>query len=117
MMQRFLILTISWFGLQVTALAEPVVIRAGGYVDVRAGELVSPAEIVVDEGLIRAVNPNQSPEGGDAQEWSHAPFDLHFNLVEEWQCSEVLPDKGDISNAPNHAALLGDILEVTGSPV
>jgi imidazolonepropionase-like amidohydrolase len=36
--------------------AEPVAIQAAGYVDVRAGKLVTPALIVVDDGRIVAVN-------------------------------------------------------------
>ena len=45
------------------ALAEPVVIEAGGYVDVVAGKLVRPAVIVVDGERIAAVNPAVPPAG------------------------------------------------------
>ena len=34
--------------------AEPVAIQAAGYVDVRTGELVTPALVVVDEHRSRA---------------------------------------------------------------
>jgi imidazolonepropionase-like amidohydrolase len=43
--------------------AEPVAIQAAGYVDVRAGELVTPALIVVDDGRIVAVNSAKTQGG------------------------------------------------------
>jgi imidazolonepropionase-like amidohydrolase len=42
--------------------AEPVAIRAAGYVDVRAGELVTPALIVIDGERILAVNQADAPD-------------------------------------------------------
>jgi imidazolonepropionase-like amidohydrolase len=45
--------------------AEPVAIQAAGYVDVRAGELVTPALIVVDDGRIVAVNTAKIPDGAN----------------------------------------------------
>jgi len=46
-----------------SADAEPVAIQAAGYVDVRAGKLVTPALIVVDDGRIVAVNTAKAPDG------------------------------------------------------
>jgi imidazolonepropionase-like amidohydrolase len=43
--------------------AEPVAIQAAGYVDVRAGELVAPALIVVEDERIVAVNAAKAPDG------------------------------------------------------
>ena len=43
--------------------AEPVAIQAAGYVDVRAGELVTPALIVVDGERIAAVKNASAPDG------------------------------------------------------
>jgi imidazolonepropionase-like amidohydrolase len=43
--------------------AEPVAIQAAGYVDVRAGELVTPALIVVDGERIAAVKNVSAPDG------------------------------------------------------
>jgi imidazolonepropionase-like amidohydrolase len=45
------------------ANAEPVAIQAAGYIDVRAGELVRPALVVVDDGRIVAVNSATAPDG------------------------------------------------------
>ena len=47
------------------ARAETVVIRAGGYLDVEKGRLISPATVVVEDGRITAVNPKSVP--GDAR--------------------------------------------------
>jgi imidazolonepropionase-like amidohydrolase len=60
----------AWFATHLAALiaphsadAEPVAIQAAGYVDVRAGKLVTPALIVVDDGRIVAVNTAKAPDG------------------------------------------------------
>ncbi len=66
--------------------AEPVAIQAAGYVDVRAGELVSPALIVVDDGRIVAVNTAKVPDGAktiDLGELILMPgmIDVHTHLA------------------------------------
>ena len=43
--------------------AESVVVEAGGYVDVVAGRIVSPAVVVVEGDRIAAVNPPAKPAG------------------------------------------------------
>jgi len=40
----------------------PTLIQAKGYVDVDKGRLVSPANILIENGLIKAINPNELPE-------------------------------------------------------
>jgi imidazolonepropionase-like amidohydrolase len=45
------------------ALSEPTVISAKAYLDVDRGRLVEPATIVIDEGVITAVNPSSVPTG------------------------------------------------------
>ena len=57
----FFILTIS----PLFALAQPTVIRAGALLDVRTGELVRPAVVVVEDGLIQSVNPASVPTGAE----------------------------------------------------
>ena len=44
--------------------AETVVLKADRMLDVRAGEIISPATVIVSEGMITAVNPDELP--GDA---------------------------------------------------
>jgi imidazolonepropionase-like amidohydrolase len=45
--------------------AQNLIIHAKAYVDVRAGKLVAPANIVVEDGLIKAINPKTLPEGAE----------------------------------------------------
>lgn len=45
------------------AAAQPTVVNAGSYVDVDRGRLISPATIVVEEGVITAINPRSTPRG------------------------------------------------------
>lgn len=48
-----------------TALAEEQVLRAASYLDVETGDLVSPANIVIEDGMITAVNPDSLPDGAE----------------------------------------------------
>lgn len=50
-------LTLCLIVVTTTALFDPVVVKARGFVDVRAGQLVTPANILVEDGLIQAINP------------------------------------------------------------
>jgi imidazolonepropionase-like amidohydrolase len=43
------------------AMAETVLIKANGYVDVDRGRLVTPAVVLVEDGLISSVNPRGQP--------------------------------------------------------
>jgi len=45
------------------AVAEPVILSAKAYLDVDRGRLVEPALVVIDEGIISAVNPSSIPSG------------------------------------------------------
>ncbi len=47
----------------IPALAEPIVVSAKAFLDVDSGRLVEPAEIVIEEGFITAVNPSTVPSG------------------------------------------------------
>lgn len=59
---RALILFFATAIFAATASAHPVVINADAYFDSVAGEMVSPAVIVVNHGEIIAVNPESTPE-------------------------------------------------------
>jgi len=66
--------------------AEPVAIQAAGYVDVRTGELVTPALVVVDDGRIAAVNPAKAPDGAKTIELGDlilmpGMIDVHTHLA------------------------------------
>lgn len=43
-------------------LADTVLLKAKGYIDVAQGKLVTPAEILVEDGMIRSVNAREWPE-------------------------------------------------------
>ena len=45
------------------ALSEPIAVRAKAYLDVDRGRLVEPATIVIEDGVISAVNPTDIPAG------------------------------------------------------
>lgn len=49
------------FLLSASSQADSVLLRAQGFVDVRKGELVTPAEILVEDGFIRSINGPQAP--------------------------------------------------------
>ena len=44
------------------AVAQDAVLRAERMLDVRSGEIVSPAVVVIENGMIAAVNPDNPPE-------------------------------------------------------
>ena len=46
-----------------TAIAEPIIVNAKAYLDVDRGRLVEPAVIVIEAGVITAVNPGSIPSG------------------------------------------------------
>jgi imidazolonepropionase-like amidohydrolase len=80
------------------AAADPTIIRAASYLDVDSGKLVSPALIVVEEGLIQAVNPESLPDGApsiDLGDLTLLPglIDVHTHLTYEitpgWETEPV----------------------------
>lgn len=69
-----------------SAWAETTVLRAKAYLDVEAGEIVSPAVVVIEDGRIVAVNPGSVPDGGrtiDLGDLTLVPglTDLHTHLT------------------------------------
>ena len=48
-----------------TAAGQTTVVRAERMLDVRSGRIVSPAALVVSDGLIHAVNPASLPSNAD----------------------------------------------------
>ena len=49
--------------LHLTAQAQTTLLKAKSYVDVRSGKLISPANILIQGGLITTINPKTIPEG------------------------------------------------------
>ena len=53
-----MLLSLLWAGI---AAADPVILRAAQMVDVERGEIVRPAELVIEDGIITEVNPASLP--------------------------------------------------------
>ena len=47
----------------ISLAGDVTIVRAGGYLDVREGRMVQPAEIVIEGNRIAAVNPEELPDG------------------------------------------------------
>ncbi|MCB1613732.1 MAG: amidohydrolase family protein, partial [Xanthomonadales bacterium] len=60
-MPKFLVL-LFLACLPLGADARPLLLKADAYLDVQSGKLIKPAEILVDEGRIVAINREQWPD-------------------------------------------------------
>ncbi|MBT4522254.1 MAG: amidohydrolase family protein [Halieaceae bacterium] len=68
------------------ALADPVVLKADRMLDIEAGKMIGPASVVVDNGLIVAVNPVELPLGARVIELGDMTLlpglmDMHTHLT------------------------------------
>ena len=69
------------------AVAEPIIVNAKAYLDVDRGQLVTPALIVIEDGVIAALNPGSVP-GGERIELGDLTLlpgliDVHTHLTYE----------------------------------
>lgn len=55
------VMTTSWFGTNPLVQAEQVVLHADRMLDVHAGKIIGPVSVVIDDGMILAVNPDELP--------------------------------------------------------
>jgi imidazolonepropionase-like amidohydrolase len=87
------------------ALAEPVIVSAKAYLDVDRGHLVEPATIVIEEGVITAVNPSSIP-GGDRIHLAgltllpgliDAHTHLNYEIVPGWDVEPVRWTQADFA--------------------
>jgi imidazolonepropionase-like amidohydrolase len=87
------------------ALAEPVIVSAKAYLDVDRGHLVEPATIVIEEGVITAVNPSSIP-GGDRIDLAgltllpgliDAHTHLNYEIVPGWDVEAVRWTQADFA--------------------
>jgi imidazolonepropionase-like amidohydrolase len=92
-------------------------IKASGYIDVRTGELIQPAHILVNNDLIAAINPNTVPEGTVEIDLAgkillpglmdmHAHLDLDFDNGFEHILTKETASKGAIRGVKNAQATL-----------
>ena len=62
--------------------SHPIVLKAGSYVDAREGRLVRPAILVIDRGIIVAINPPVLPEDSTVVDLGGL-IDVHRHLMIE----------------------------------
>ena len=80
-------LTLAVVCLSVAAAAgQTTVVRAQRMLDVRSGRIVSPAVLVVSDGLIRAVNPDSPPSNADVVDLGNVTLlpgfiDMHVHVL------------------------------------
>jgi imidazolonepropionase-like amidohydrolase len=87
LLRRLAIALVSLAAFAAAAAAEPTVLTAKAYLDVDRGVLVTPARIVVENGVITALNPETLPAGDriDLGELTLLPglVDAHTHLTYE----------------------------------
>jgi imidazolonepropionase-like amidohydrolase len=69
-----------------TAAGQTTVVRAQRMLDVRSGRIVSPAVLVVSDGLIQAVNPASPPSNADVVDLGNVTLlpgfiDMHVHVL------------------------------------
>jgi imidazolonepropionase-like amidohydrolase len=82
---RKLILFLPVVFLALSANAEQVLLKAHGYMDVGQGKLVTPAEILVEDGVIASINAGNWPAGVETVELGNrillpGLMDMHVHL-------------------------------------
>jgi len=80
------LLTILLLFVTLPLSAQTTLIQADGYIDVAAGELVTPATIVVEDGVITAINPGSMPADAEVIDLSGSILlpgfmDMHAHLT------------------------------------
>jgi imidazolonepropionase-like amidohydrolase len=101
-----LLLFLLTFAVSGLLAAEATVIKAKAYLDVAAGTWIAPATIVIDGGLISAINPAELPAGAaviDLPDLMVLPglIDVHTHLSYEigpgWQYEPVTWSTGEFA--------------------
>ena len=85
-----IVLLILISALHFTTQAQTTLLKAKSYVDVRSGKLISPANILIQESLIKAINPKTIPEGTQEIDLSDkillpGLMDMHVHLDMDWE--------------------------------
>ncbi|MBL4659885.1 MAG: amidohydrolase family protein [Alcanivoracaceae bacterium] len=94
------------------AQAQSILIKADAYLDVRTGKLVKPANILIEDGLITAINPQVIPDNIDKVDLGnkillpglmdmHVHLDLDFNGGFEHIITKESASKGAIRAVKN----------------
>ena len=87
-----LFLVICFLAISIPTVAQTTLIQADGYIDVENGELVTPANVVVEDGVITAINPSSLPMNAemiDLQGSILLPgfMDMHVHLTVDFDGS------------------------------
>jgi len=104
-MKKLLIVTLLIF-IAIPLSAQTTLIQADGYIDVAAGELVTPATIVVEDGVITAINPGSMPADPDIIDLSGSILlpgfmDMHTHVTadfftgDHWTTAAVMETPAD----------------------
>ncbi len=97
--------------------AETVLLKAKGYIDVKTGQLIQPANIVINGEIITAINPDKLPEEAKTVDLSnkillpglmdmHAHLDLDFENGFDHILTKETASKGTIRGVKNAQATL-----------
>lgn len=101
-----LLFTILLLVITIPLSAQNTLIQAGGYIDVAAGELVTPANIVVEDGVITAINPGFMPADVEVIDLSSSILlpgfmDMHTHVTadfftgDHWTTAAVMETPAD----------------------
>jgi len=101
-----LLFTLLMMLIALPASAQIIVIQADGYIDVASGELITPANIVVDNGIISSVNPSSLPGDAEILDLSgkyllpgfmdmHTHVTLDFFTGDHWTTAAVMETPAD----------------------
>ena len=60
-MKKYVIVLCLWVSTSLIAAPDVSLIQAKAYLDVNTGHLISPAELLIENGLIKSINPAERP--------------------------------------------------------
>jgi imidazolonepropionase-like amidohydrolase len=60
-MKKYVIILCLWVSTSLTAASDISLIRAKAYLDVNTGQLIAPAELLIEDGVIKSINPAEQP--------------------------------------------------------
>jgi imidazolonepropionase-like amidohydrolase len=73
-MKKYVILLCLWLSSSLNAAPEVSLVKAKAYLDVREGVLISPAELLIENDVIKSINPDEIPQGAQI-------IDLRDNIL------------------------------------
>jgi imidazolonepropionase-like amidohydrolase len=91
-MKKTILLLLFFTFIHTGIKAQSTLIKAKGYLDVRTGKIIVPANILIEDGLIKSINPKSFPEGIALIDLSNkillpGLMDMHVHLDADFQGS------------------------------